>query len=91
MVEKFYTRFRSEISAGVDAFMENCGNCYGYLVPQISQISEVILHMKKCKAFDVIVLPYWESAPFWPLISEKRQISIMCARFAYRETVLYSV
>ena len=72
-VEQFYTRFWSEKSTGVDAFMENWGNCNGYFVPPISQISEVILHMKKkCKAFGVIVLPYWESAPFWPLICENK-------------------
>ena len=34
------------------------------IVPPISQISEVILHMKKCKAFGAIVMPDWESAPF---------------------------
>ena len=73
-VEIFYARFWSEKSAGVDGFMENLGNCNGYFVPPISQISEVILHMKKCKALGVIVMPYWESAPFWPLICEKEQI-----------------
>ena len=71
-VEQFYTRFWPEKSTGVDAFMGNWGNCNGYFVPQISQISEVILHMKKCKAFGVIVLPYWESAPFWLLIRENK-------------------
>ena len=31
-VEQFYTRFWSEKSTGVDAFMENWGDCNGYFV-----------------------------------------------------------
>ena len=48
-VEQFNTRFWSEKSTGVDAFMENWGYCNGYFVPPISQISEVILHMKNVR------------------------------------------
>ena len=48
-VEQFYTRFWSEKSTGVDALMENWGNCNGYFVPLISQLSEVILHMKNVR------------------------------------------
>ena len=67
-VATFYTRFWCERTAGVDAFMEHWGGNNGYYVPPISQISKVIKHMERCNAFGVMVIPYWESAPFWPLL-----------------------
>ena len=67
-VATFYTRFWCERTAGVDAFMEHWGGSNGYYVPPISQISKVIKHMERCNAFGVMVIPYWESAPFWPLL-----------------------
>ena len=71
-VGEFYTCSWSEKSAGVDAFIENWGNCNGYFVPPISQMSEVILQMKKCKAFGVVFFPYCESAPLCVLICENK-------------------
>ena len=28
--------------------------------------------MKRCKAFGVMVIPWWESAPFWPLLCDAK-------------------
>ena len=52
--------------------MEQWGGCNGYYVPPISKVCKVILHMRSCKAFGVLVIPYWQSAPFWPLICERK-------------------
>ena len=69
--EKCYSRFWCEKSSGVDAFMEQWGGCNGYYVPSISQVCKVILHIRSCKAFDVLVTPYWQSVLFWPLSKGK--------------------
>lgn len=71
-LERFYTRFWCEKSSGVDSFAENWGGCNDYFVPPISLICKTILHMKKCKAFGVLVIPWWESAPFWPLLCDAK-------------------
>ena len=67
-VATFYTRFRCERTAGVYAFMEHWGGSKGYYAPPISQISKLIKHMESFYAFGVMVIPYWEPAPLWPLL-----------------------
>ena len=52
--------------------MEYWAGSNGYFVPPISQISKVIKHMKSCNPFGVMVIPYWASAPFWPLLCESK-------------------
>ena len=68
-VVTFCTRFWCEKTAGVDAFMEHWGGSNDYYV---LPISKVIKHMESCNAFGVMVIPYWESAPFWPLLCESK-------------------
>ena len=31
----------------------------------------LLKHMEYCKAYGVLVLPYWSSAVFWPLIIDR--------------------
>ena len=65
---RFYSRFYSPNTLGVDALShswegENC-----WLVPPISIIAQVIEHFKLCKCVGALVVPYWPSAIFWPCI-----------------------
>lgn len=64
----FFSRFWCENTLGIDAFSENWGGYNGLFVPPITLISKVILHMKMCKAYGLLVIPLWKSAPFWPLL-----------------------
>jgi hypothetical protein len=63
---KFYSRFWSPSSSGVDAFTENWGFEFGLFVPPISLIGKVIRKMSADQAVGVLVVPCWPSAIFWP-------------------------
>ena len=61
---RFYSRFYSPNTLGVDALShswegENC-----WLVSPVSLITQVIEHLKLCKCVGVLVVPYWPSALF---------------------------
>ncbi|XP_053391932.1 uncharacterized protein LOC128554660 [Mercenaria mercenaria] len=49
-VSKFYSRFWNPSSAGIDAFTEYWGNCFGLFVPSISVIYRVFSKMRADRA-----------------------------------------
>ena len=65
---RFYSRFWNPSSTGIDAFTESWHHDFGLFVPPISMVYRVIRKMEVDKARGVLVLPYWNSAVFWPLI-----------------------
>ena len=67
-VQKFYSRFWNPGSAGIDAFFHSWEGENALLVPPVSLASRVLTFMHTCKAKGTFVLPYWPSAPFWPLL-----------------------
>ena len=69
---KFYSRYWTEGTAGVDAFahdwqFENC-----WAVPPVGLVGRVIKHIVRYRAHGTLIVPYWLSASFWPLISNGR-------------------
>ena len=67
-LKRFYSLFNSPGSAGVDAFsfdwhVENC-----LLVPPVCVVGATLHHLKLCKGRGVLVVPFWPSASFWPLL-----------------------
>ena len=81
---RFYSRFYSPNTLGVDALShswegENC-----WLVPLISLITQLIEHFKSCKCVGALVVPYWPSAIFWPcIINEERSFRNYILDFLY--------
>ena len=60
----FYSRFHTNITAGVDVFSHNVSHMpgslqkyFGYCFPQPSLVGVVLAHISKCKARAVIVVP----------------------------------
>lgn len=43
-----------------------------YLVPPVFLIPKVVKYIEKCMGKGVLVVPYWPSVVFWPLIFEAR-------------------
>ena len=41
-----------------------------WLVPPPNLAGKVLQHMRRCLAEGVLVVPKWQSAPFWPLLSD---------------------
>lgn len=68
---RFFSRFWNPNTAGVDFFIqplrgENC-----WVVPPVSVIPRVLHYMKYQKAVGAIVVSFWPSAHYWPLITNK--------------------
>lgn len=66
--DRFYSLFHAPNSAGIDAFSFNWANENCLLVPPVCVVGSVLKHLKLCKAKGVLVVPYWPSAAFWPLL-----------------------
>lgn len=64
----FYSRYWNPGSAGVDAFSFHWGDRTGWFVPPVYLFTRVIKHMKNCKSKGTLVVPYWKSGRFWPIL-----------------------
>ena len=68
---RFFSRFWNPNTTGVDFFFqplreENC-----WVVPPVSIVPRVQHYMKCQKAVGTVVVPFWPSAHFWPLVTSK--------------------
>ena len=68
-VHKFFSRFWNPGCSGVDFFRANLEdeNCFG--VPPISLIARAIHYLHVSRAIATIVVLFWSSSYFWPIIS----------------------
>ena len=65
---RFTSRFWNPGSLGIDAFSFDWKNENNWIVPPISIIGKVILHISDNIANGTLVVPQWESAYYWPMI-----------------------
>ena len=65
----FYSRYWNVYSTGVDAFTVDWRGINGLFVPPISLIPRVLVYMRQCGAVGTLILPYWPSASYWPMLS----------------------
>ena len=54
---------------GVDAFVFNWKNEMNWLVPPISEVCRVV-HKINEPTLGTVIVPYWPSAEFWPLLNK---------------------
>ena len=66
--ERFNSRFWNPESEAVDAFTCNWGSEINWLCPPVHLINRVVQHAKKTNAQGTLIVPGWQSAPFWPVI-----------------------
>lgn len=66
--EKFNSRWWCPGTSGVDAFKQNWASELNWWVPPPRLICKTINKIKKDKASGTLVIPLWQSAPFWPKV-----------------------
>ena len=66
---KFYSKVPSPGSSGVNCFMYDWGNEYVYCCPPVKLVPDVIRHISTVPCMGVLVVPYWKTDKFWPLIT----------------------
>ena len=67
-VPRFNSMFWNPGSEHVDCFSCSWKNENNWLVPPISLVGKCICHLVACKARGVLLVPYWPSSYFWPLL-----------------------
>ena len=70
-VNKFFSRFWNPGCSGVDFFVQNLEGENCLVVPPVSLIARVIHYLHVSRAIATVVVPFWPSSFFWPIISRK--------------------
>ena len=65
---RFNSRYWNPGCEAIDAFTLDWSKDNNWLVPPISVIARVLLHMADTKAVGTLIRPCWYSAPYWPLL-----------------------
>ena len=65
---RFHSRFWCPGSEAVDTFTVNWGSEVCWLVPPLYLVSRALCHARACKAQGTLIVPFWRSVPFWPLL-----------------------
>jgi hypothetical protein len=68
--EKFFARFWCAGAAGVDGLEQNWQSEVVWLVPPIRLVARAVLHLERCRAIGVLIVPKWRSAAFWPSVHD---------------------
>ena len=72
--KRFCSRFYCPEAFKINAFCFDWGGEHSLIVPPVYLISRVIKHfLASKKSSGVLILPYWPSAAFWPLLVDGRQ------------------
>ena len=66
--ERFNSKFNCPGSDGVNSFVQDWKNENNWLVPPISELSNVIKHIMYQNITGVLIAPKWHSARYWPLL-----------------------
>ena len=79
-LERFFSRFWTPGCVGIDFFVQNVGNENCLLIPPVCLIPRTLLYMRQQKAVGILIVPFWPSASFWPLLIRYQE----CCMVDYR-------
>ena len=84
-------RVRNPGTAGVDAFFQDWQHENCLVVPPVVLLLTVLVFMFRCDAGGTLLVPYWPSAPFWPLLVHKLWSFVVdCSSFEGRLALRHS-
>lgn len=70
-ISKYFSRFWNPGSSGVDFFVQNLKGENCLVVPPVELIVRVLHYLYVCKATATIIVPFWPSSQFWPVLVRK--------------------
>lgn len=81
--DKYNSRWPDRRASATDAFTQDWGEAQLNLaVPPFALVARAIRHAQECRAKVVLVVPKWESAPWWPVLWTARVDSLPLGRAA---------
>ena len=69
-VPKFYSKVASPGSYGVNAFMMDWTKDICFVCPPVKEIIDTFRYIQNVPTVGVLVVPFWQRNPFWPIITE---------------------
>lgn len=66
---RYFSRFWNPDCSGVDFFVQNIKGENCLVVPPVDLIVRALHYLCTCKALATVVVPFWPSAQFWPVLS----------------------
>ena len=67
-LKRFNSKYLCPNTEHVNAFSITWEGENNYLVPPVTYLPKVLAHMEACKAKGTVVVPYWPSAAYYPLV-----------------------
>jgi len=64
----FYSKFFNPVSLGLDSLAFSWVGETCWLVSPVALVKNVIHHVCFCQCRGILIVPYWPSAPFWPIL-----------------------
>ncbi|VDI20858.1 Hypothetical predicted protein [Mytilus galloprovincialis] len=77
-------------TSGINAFDQDWKSEINWIVPPPSLVSKCIQKMRQEKSIGTLIVPYWRSAPFWPILNVGIEGSQTFASFVGDSRVLSS-
>ena len=73
-VPHYCSRFPNPGAESIDAFTTTFAGENNWLFPPPFLVPKVIKHLKFSEADGTLIVPHWESAPWWPLLIQKKGV-----------------
>ena len=70
-IKKFFSRFWNPGATGIDAFYQDWSHENCLVVPPVPIVARVVIFMSHNGFKGTLVVPYWTSASYWPLIAHR--------------------
>ena len=67
-IPRFCSRWASTFSEAIDAFTVSWSDENNWLFPSPYLIPRILRHLKFAKFVSALIVPFWTSAPWWPLL-----------------------
>ena len=87
-LHRFFSSFWNPNTSGVDFFVQNLLNENCWAVPPVSLIFRALHYIWHQQATATIVVPFWPSANFWPVIMSKFRSFIIARKVFNGQEVL---
>ena len=68
---RYNALFWNPLCEAVDAFTQDWSGENNWLVPPVFLVPSVLHHARSCRASGTLVVPFWESAAFWPMLRKR--------------------
>ena len=65
---RFNSKFRCRGSEAVDCFTQDWRGVNNYVCPDFHLLAKVLRHIRQGRATATVVVPFWPTAAFWPLL-----------------------